>query len=311
MRTFRGSIVLGALALTIGAAEQARAQGVPIFDHLKCYKVKALDKKKVKGLVDLTPLQTQFMKENDCKIDGPKMLCVPVHKDNVRTTPPPVGAPPGPEETDHICYSLKCRKPFPPALPVTDQFGTFNLQPSGTAFMCTPARKGGPTTTTSASTTSTTATTSTTMPNDPCRNMSAPGTPPMCGGDCPPAAPNCVYIAAANLCECRPDQDRCSGVPGQCGGLCPKATDQCIPNATGGCDCQPRCEDSAFPACGGACPTGSDCRPTQTGGECACQPRTADCGATQPPSCGGFCPPGLVCRQPSPTAGCSCLDPIP
>jgi hypothetical protein len=310
MRTRHGCILVGALALAVGLASRAGAQGAPVFDHLKCYKVKSIDKQRVKGLVDLTPLQTQFFKEADCKIVGPKMLCVPVHKDNVRAIPPAAGAPDGPQETDHICYSLKCRKPFPPELKVTDQFATFNLRPTGTAFLCTPARKTGTTTTTSASTTSTTATTSTTMPPELCRDLSAPGAPPMCGGDCPATAPNCLFVGV-DQCLCLPDKYMCMGAAGQCGGFCPNQVDSCIPDASGDCKCQPRCEDSQFPACGGGCPAGLDCRPTATGGQCICQDQTVDCGATQPPTCGGLCPPGLVCRQPSPTAGCVCLDPLP
>src|SRR5262249_2965069 len=152
----------------MGLASTTSAQ--PVFDHLKCYKVKELNKQKVKGLVDLTPMQTQFLRENDCKITGPKLLCVPVSKENPRTVPPPPGAPAGPEESDHICYSLRCRKPFPGSVPVTDQFGTFALQPTGTSLLCTPARKGGSTTTTSTTVTTTTTSTTTTMPTNACGN---------------------------------------------------------------------------------------------------------------------------------------------
>src|SRR5262249_54057251 len=71
MKTLRGTVMIIALASTSAFAPQARAQGVPIFDHLKCYKVKEVHKKQVKGLVDLTPSEAQLLKESNCKISGP------------------------------------------------------------------------------------------------------------------------------------------------------------------------------------------------------------------------------------------------
>jgi len=285
MRTSSGVVIGSTLVLVTALATPASSQPQPVFDHLKCYKVREIEKRKVKGLVDLIPLQTQFLPEKDCKIVGPRWLCVPVSKQNVRTEPPPPGAPDGPEQIDHICYTLSCRKPFPPPVMVTDQFGTFTLQPTGTNFLCTPARKGGPiTTTTTTSSTSTipttttsSTTTTTTRPPEPCRDQTGGTGAPACAGDCPATTPKCVFVPAAGTCECVPNDQMCmpQGTTGQCGGLCPNATDVCVPNAVGGCDCQPQ----------------------------------LDCQASEPPACGGICPPGLVCRQPTPTAGCQCLDP--
>ena len=278
MRMSAGVAGVAAFTVVIGFAQSAPAQ--IIFDHLKCYKVKNLTKPQVKGLVDLEPLQTNFLAEKDCKITGPKLLCVPVSKQNVRAVPPPQPAPAGPEEIDHICYALRCRKPFPGPVDVVDQFGKFTLKPTGTGFLCTPARKA--TTTTTTTTTSTTSTiitttsTTTTTTQLPCRNMAPSGGSPMCAGGCPPAVPKCLFIPATGECECVPNDQMCmpSGTAGQCSGLCPNATEQCIPDGTGGCDCRP----------------------------------PLDCGATEPPACGGLCPPGEECRQASPTA-CTCVLP--
>src|SRR5262245_29891700 len=189
MRRLLGVAVAAAFALGMGLASTTSAQ--PVFDHLKCYKVKELNKQKVKGLVDLTPSQTQFLRESDCKITGPKLLCVPVSKENVRTVPPPPGAPSGPGETDHICYSLSCRKTSPGPATATDRCRPSALRPAGTSFRCTPARTGASTTTTRPTVTTTTTSTTTTMPATPCRSVAAPGDAPMCGGDCPATAPKC------------------------------------------------------------------------------------------------------------------------
>jgi hypothetical protein len=264
MRISGAVAVAGAFALVIGHAAAASAQP---FDHLKCYKVKELTKLKVKGLVDLTPRQSEFLVEKDCKIVGPKLLCVPVRKENVRTEPPPdPDAVAGPLEIDHICYALKCRKPFPPAVKVIDQFGTFELQPKGTSLLCTPARKAGQTTTTV-----TTSTTSTTMPQEPCRDLAATGAPPMCGGTCPLAIEACLFVGGG--CDCVPVDDGCSlGTSGQCSGLCPNATDMCVPGVLDACECMPRCEAGAAPACGGFCPQDTLCVSDAAGQQCICLP---------------------------------------
>jgi hypothetical protein len=265
MRISLGVAVAGVLALVIGDAAAVSAQQ-QVFDHLKCYKVKELSKRKVKGLVDLIPQQTQFLREADCKLAGPKLLCVPVSKVNPRTDPPPVaGTPPGPVETDHICYALKCRKPFPGAVTVSDQFGTFTLQPTGTSLLCTPASKEGQTTTTTTSTT----TTSTTLPQNPCRNLAGPLDAPMCSGDCPTADLKCLFVPTTNECDCVPLDQMCNSTStGVCNGLCPNAGEMCTLGALDSCECLLPCESTA-PTCGGFCPPASVCVPGPTGCECS------------------------------------------
>jgi len=142
------------------------------FDHLKCYKVKAGTR--VSGVVDFTPADAGLPAELGCKAKGPSVLCVPVAKAVVQTTPPGPGAPAGPDETSHLCYKLRCPKPLPGALVASDQFGTFDLRPIGTSLVCTPAVLG--------TTTSTTTVTSTTI-----------------GGNC-----RTCWLSVSDLCTATP-----------------------------------------------------------------------------------------------------------
>ena len=67
-------VALAAIAVLAGSSP-VRAQDVPNFDHLKCFEIDAHDK--VDAMADLTPEQTQFVQERNCKIKGPKLFCTP------------------------------------------------------------------------------------------------------------------------------------------------------------------------------------------------------------------------------------------
>ncbi|RMF19530.1 MAG: hypothetical protein D6760_13015, partial [Deltaproteobacteria bacterium] len=132
------------------AAVSATAQ--PLYDHMKCYKVK--DQAKFLAEVDLNALQSEFGLEH-CVVKGKaKLFCVPVDKDvTTYTDKSKDGIPPvsynGPEYTnDRICYKIKCPPPTINPLQVTDQFGTRNLEKFKPLMLCAPAVKGVPPTTT-------------------------------------------------------------------------------------------------------------------------------------------------------------------
>jgi len=123
-------------------------------DHLKCYKVKD-PAAKAEYTADLGGLAP----EPGCIIKTPaKMLCVASTKANV--TPPPPGAAGGPAAGRFVCYAVKCPKGALPAVPIVDQFGTRDLQPSKPKLLCAPVAP--PSTTTTTTTTTVTATSSTT-----------------------------------------------------------------------------------------------------------------------------------------------------
>ncbi len=129
--TTAGVLVLVGLVLATGTHAQ------PLFDHLKCYEVKP--DHKITAVADLQPLQALLPPESGCKISGPVLFCAPVEKTNVQ--PPPPGGPPGPQETDHLCYNIKCPQTTLPTLKVLDQFGTFNVELKKSELLCTPALK--------------------------------------------------------------------------------------------------------------------------------------------------------------------------
>jgi hypothetical protein len=140
------------LGIVVAVSIVATSAGAAVFDHLKCYKVKGGSS--VTAVVDLQPAAPELPLGPGCKVKGPTLFCAPVSKTVVTATPPPPGAPPGSDETPHLCYKLKCPKPLPDPLVATDQFGTFDLRPTRTSIVCTPAVLG--TTTTVTNTTSTT-----------------------------------------------------------------------------------------------------------------------------------------------------------
>src|SRR5262249_11502779 len=148
--------------------------------------------------------------DTDCKVQGPTLYCVPVQKQNVRVEPPAPGAPAGPEEIPHLCYKLKCAKPYPGPTTVTDQFGTFNLIFNGTSMLCTPiAVPSTPTTTTS---TTTSSTTTTLLPN----GIACSSNPDCASGWCVDTV--CCDTACDGLCEtCIAAKQVSGAADGTCG----------------------------------------------------------------------------------------------
>ena len=266
--------VLLGVSLMLVLASTARAQ---IADHMKCYRVKA--GAKTRGLVDLVPLDNQLLTEADCKVQGPKLYCVPVHKQNVRVEPSAPGAPDGPEEIPHLCYKLKCKKPFPGPTTVTDQFGTFDLVFKGTSMLCTPVAQ--PTTSTTTTSTTTTTTGTTLAPN---------GTPCSSGAQCLSGACvdgfccNSPCVATCQACSAA----KTGGLNGSCASI-PAGTDP-----DGECATQPA------PSCGttgvcngaGACaryPASTVCYPATCLGDTLANPEfcngTGTCVASGSTSC--------------------------
>ena len=242
-----------AVGVSLAFVSAAPAQ---IADHIKCYRVKADGH--TKGLVDLAPLDNQLPPETDCKVQGPRLYCVPVTKQNVRVDPPAPGAPAGPEAIAHLCYKLKCKKPFPAPTTVTDQFGTFSLVFKGTSMLCTPIAPPTTSTTTTSTTTSTTGTTLFALNGAPCSS----------GSQCASSA--CVDGVCCNepcIAGCR----ACSGAKtGSLNGVCA--------NIPVGADPDNECPTQAATTCGttGYCNGAAACQLYTAGTFCSAPSCTGD-----------------------------------
>lgn len=299
------AVMVGALVLAVG---QAAAQPAPLFDHLKCYKVKppkgSGKVKPTKYQLDLIPHQTIFNVEKGCRlVDKPKLFCIDVQKTNVQP-PAPITAPGHPAQ-DYLCYKIKCPSGVKVPFTVTDQFGTRNLVANKSGdLLCVPAYKQGfPTPTPVAPTPTPTAT-----PVDVCEKDAVTGT---CAGPCPNADEICDIVPGTNICDCIKFGGCGLDASGQCAGPCPNPGDVCefFP-ATNNCDClppPPRCEDflSGQGLCGGPCPQNWVCDDDAPGLACRCYP-TFPCGSAVDATCGGYCPVGEHCAPFTTMPGCGC-----
>src|SRR5437879_6073919 len=129
-RKTAGSIVL--LAATVALTTAPAAQPTP--DHLYCYKVKDWAPIAI-YTADLTGLAA----EPGCTIKVPgKLLCVDATNTNVNP-PPPGGGPSGGNAGKFVCYRIKCPTATFTAVPVVDQFGMRNVQPSSARMLCAPS----------------------------------------------------------------------------------------------------------------------------------------------------------------------------
>src|SRR5690242_18655640 len=131
MRAGPGWLVAASvLGLCLTQAPSARAQ-VP--DHLKCYKVRDPQAKKVYS-ADLGGL----VAEPGCTIKVPAVLaCVPTTKSNVSPPPPGGGATGTPNAFG--CYKVKCPRATLPTIPLSDQFGNRAVVPTTAKLLCAPA----------------------------------------------------------------------------------------------------------------------------------------------------------------------------
>jgi hypothetical protein len=214
MRAPRLLTLLGvALALpTLGVAQ-------PIPDHLACYKVKD---RGPRGRSTLTV--TNAGGAQSCSVKLPAQLgCLESVKSNVAPAPPGSGPQPG-AAGNFLCYHLKCSKPFPPDVEMTDQLGGQRIvRVRGAQFLCVPATQGVAVTPTP------TSSTSTTLPG-PCDFDSNDR---VCRGSCSNGG-RCSAVAAGGACECRTESCGDASAP-ECNGFCER-DEACIFTVTG-CSC--------------------------------------------------------------------------
>jgi hypothetical protein len=293
MRFMRSVVTLAAWLVVFAILPvPSHAQVGNPFDHLKCYKIK--DPTKAKYLADLVPLQQPpFQVEPDCAVKFPaKLFCIPVQKTNVE--PPAPGAVNGVQAQDYLVYQIKCTKLPSMTLPVTDQFASRTVTVGNHMFLMVPAFKQ----------------------SNLCHNGAAPGTPPVCGGDCTDPFAKCELIPGTTTCECRHE---CSiNAAGVCGGTCPQTGQQCqigpLADGTLGCVCDPPFDEchllnAANKTCGGDCTDpAAQCRYT-TKGKCEC---VKPCGSIGIRQCGGLCPTASqTCQMKPDDSGCECVGAQP
>jgi hypothetical protein len=206
----------------------ARAQE-PVFDHLKCYRVKD-SIGSGEYTMDLHPKDgaTFAVEPGDvalggsiqpgCRVRLPaKYFCTDVDPRNSRSTRPPFDPAQwvvdGPAAGDRLCYKLKCPSVPAKELDVVDQFGTRRITVTGRpAWLCTPLTRDLP-------------------PGTPC-SLRGDG---QCTGECP-LGQRCLAISGED-CGCAPDSAMCSAATTCSAGLCPGVWETCVVQGTGACGC--------------------------------------------------------------------------
>jgi hypothetical protein len=154
-RSARASLsVVLPVACALACASEGLAQ---TYDHLQCFKVR--DTKTFSSAeVDLEALLTEFGLQA-CTVKGrAKKLCVPAGK-TVTSIEDGNVIPSTSEEIAalRLCYKLRCPASTAPAITVSDQFGSRDVDSFKAVELCTPANEGPPpTVTTTTTTTSTT-----------------------------------------------------------------------------------------------------------------------------------------------------------
>jgi len=296
------SIVFGATLVPFVLFSLPHSVAAQQFDHQTCFKVK--DSRKFAALVGLDMVQDQFDALGVCKVVGKaKLFCVPtektVHEFTVDGMPAILENVSGPVPVpDRVCYKVKCPKQDIGAEQVTDQFGTGTLGKFKTQFLCTPAVKGVPATTTT-----------TTVPVCIDNDFDTYGENCANGPDCDDASPGVnpgaseICNAIDDDCDTMTDEDTGGDVcdTGQLG-VCAAGTEACVAGAI-------VCQQNTAPApevCDGF---DNDCDGAVDNG-----PGGASCNTGQPGVCADgteVCVAGsLQCQQNLPPAPeiCDGLD---
>src|SRR5690242_9472961 len=178
-----GYVVAVALALPVLAGAQ------PTPSNLACYRVRDTAKK---GQFTLTVSNAGVTQSCAAKLPA-RLACIESAGSDIAPQPPGGGPTTG-SAGNFVCYQLKCPRPFPPNLQMTDDLGGQRVvRFRGAQMICVPASRG-PETFTSTST----STTTTTTPG-PCDFNSSSR---KCEGTCGNGG-TCSAVASGGACECR------------------------------------------------------------------------------------------------------------
>jgi len=221
------TVALGsALLLGLGAAG---ASAQPVFDNMKCFKIKD-GVRPEQYTADLVPKLTHdfaaqlgdrivggFLQKG-CRLKTPaKFFCTDVAAEEAHDVLPPYDPTqwviPGPDSGDRLCYKLICPPELPRDLAVIDAFGNRTIQLRGrTEYFCTPVVRQNPTT-------------------DPC-DMAGNG---QCGGVC--ANGQLCLATSPSGCACVEPTELCSASQ-TCGdGFCGGVWETCVTLPNGSCGC--------------------------------------------------------------------------
>ena len=207
-----------------------RASAQPVFDNMKCYKIRDPQPGK-QYTADLLPKLTHdFASElgdrivggvlqKGCRIRVPaKFFCIEVDAENAHDASPPynpaqwtiAGAEPG----ERLCYQLSC--PAVPAkdLPIIDAFGTRTIRLLGrTGYVCTSVTRQ--------------------LPQSSACDLAGNG---QCGGTCP-AGQRCLALRPTEDCGCVPEDQGCASSTVCQDGLCGGVWETCVTLPIGACGC--------------------------------------------------------------------------
>ena len=225
MHTALAACVAAAVLVTVGTGV-AGAQ--PVFDNMKCYKIKDGGKPK-QFTEDLDPKLTHdfasqlgdrivggFLQKG-CRIKTPaKFFCIDVAAVAVHDVVPPYTPAqwvvPGAEAGERLCYALSCPAELPKNLDIIDPFGTRTIQLRGSSqYFCTPVARQQDV-------------------SEPC-SLAGNG---QCGGTCPDGN-TCLAISTQD-CGCVPPAEACAASQTCGSGFCGGVWETCV-TIGGGCGC--------------------------------------------------------------------------
>lgn len=225
MRTTRHCVAAAALAAALATGASAQ----PVFDNLKCYKIRD-DLSGKQFTADLAPKITHDFAtelgdrivggvlEKGCRIRMPaKFFCIEVDAQNAHDAAPPYNPAQwtvdGPEPGERLCYKLSCPAVPQQELALIDAFGTRTIKLLGRAgYFCTSVTRQLP-------------------QNGEC-SLAGNG---QCGGTCP-AGERCLATSPAD-CGCVPESQACASSSTCSEGFCGGVWETCVTLAIGGCGC--------------------------------------------------------------------------
>ena len=222
------TIVIAVTCAAIGLVV-APAVAQPVFDNMKCYKIKDEQPGKT-YTADLVPKLTHDFStelgdqivggvlQKGCRIRVPaKFFCIEVDPENARDASPPYNPAQwtvaGPEPGERLCYKLSCPPVAAKDLDIIDAFGTRTIKLLGrTSYFCTSVTRQLP-------------------QGSPC-SLAGNG---QCGGDCAPGE-RCLATSPAD-CGCVPEGELCASSTTCSAGFCGGVWETCVSLPIGSCGC--------------------------------------------------------------------------
>jgi hypothetical protein len=226
----RTSVIIAAIAaMGVVGLLASPASSQPVFDNMKCYKIRDSQKGKF-YTADLVPKLTHDFStelgdrivggslQKGCRIRVPaQYFCIEVEPENAHDANPPYNPAQwtvdGPEPGERLCYKLKCPRVPQKDLAIIDAFGTRTITLLGqTGYFCTSVTRQLP-------------------PGGAC-SLAGNG---QCGGTCP-AGERCLATSPQD-CGCVPEGQACASSATCSEGFCGGVWETCVTLPIGGCGC--------------------------------------------------------------------------